>query len=316
MQVVPRRQPGPTKQQDSGGGRHFEIRLSATVLALVAVLIAATVGWSFVMGFIVGRGDDPGERIAKFDPFVRSAELNPAVIPAQAANDKKGQESEEKDKGADKPTAEPPKKSDEKSGKAEIEQPHPFARPRENAGKAWGVEDVRVLPKDGESAESESSDRTEYFYQVASYRKKAEAEALSKKLAGKRSRSYVQQNGSLFSVYLNIKANDREYSELQSLFAKLRVKGPRLMARKGQAVPGKKGKAATDQKQPKDAKEPSKTSAESSRKPAQNGANKPSETSGKANRAGGTAQARPSQGSRKATGPGEKNAGETEKNKR
>ncbi|MBQ7608930.1 MAG: SPOR domain-containing protein [Desulfovibrionaceae bacterium] len=272
MQDFPRRQPGPSKQLVPEVRRPFEIRLSATVLALVGLLIAVTVGWSFVMGFIVGRGDDPGERLARFDPFLKTADENVVASPSQALVEKTPEKTDSQDgeKSAEPQTKQPAP-----------EAPHPFARPRENAEKAWDALDVRVVPKN-DKAESASSDRTEYFYQVASYKTRKEAEALSKQLAGQRSRSYVQQNGSLYSVYLSIKANEKEFSDLQSLFVKLRIKGPRLMARKGDSKgtprePEKKARPVkqepapgkTQAKAPDNAKQSGKEAKQDAKKAAQ-----------------------------------------------
>ena len=42
--------------QPSGEKRRFVIRLSGPMLALLGAILVVAVGWSFFMGFMVGRG--------------------------------------------------------------------------------------------------------------------------------------------------------------------------------------------------------------------------------------------------------------------
>lgn len=253
MHLIRKRQPRPLRPiepKSQPSKPPFSIRLSAPFLALGSLIIAVTVGWSFVMGYMVGRGENPGERLAQYDPFVRTEEslasknAQTASKEADQVSDnsegketqkdaqKESQKEAQKDAEKDVPTD---KKKDTEERKVAFAAPaHPFMRPEGSSASAWKNESVQILPKN-EEKKTDSKDsvaRNDYFYRVATYRTKNEAETLSKKLVSASRRSYVQQNGTVYSVYLSTKASDAEIAELKTLFGKLRIKDPLLMAKK------------------------------------------------------------------------------------
>lgn len=212
----------------------FALRLSVPLLAFGGLLVALTVGWAFVMGFMVGRGDNPGERLASLTGFGGNIETvsRNAFIPNQPqgkeiTSEEPPSEEEAPPKKAPIPKKAPVKKSAEPE---KSEEAHPFVRPKGQSVAAWGESPVQVLPKKEDTPTEQS--RSEYFYRVATYKTKNEAEELAKQCAGPLRKAYVQQNGTLYSVYLNTKMNADEYTELQKLFSKLRVKDPFLLAKK------------------------------------------------------------------------------------
>ncbi|MBO4368962.1 MAG: hypothetical protein J5803_02525, partial [Desulfovibrio sp.] len=133
----------------------FSLRLHAPMLFLGGILLLLTLAWSFFVGFLVGRGENPGEKLAQYDPF--TSQVEESDNSAAAKNSKF--EEQQKDK-KDFPVIvareeqEKEKKTLEASntGRDDLEQkkkrdlPHPFARPNDASKDAWGAKEKEKSP--------------------------------------------------------------------------------------------------------------------------------------------------------------------------
>ena len=81
---------GPVRKprvRSAGGApekeRRFALRLSLPVAGLLAAVLVVAVGWSFFMGYMVGRGQNPEQRVEQLTglggaPAAPAAEKTPA----------------------------------------------------------------------------------------------------------------------------------------------------------------------------------------------------------------------------------------------
>lgn len=151
--------------QPSGEKRRFVIRLSGPMLALLGAILTVAVGWSFFMGFMVGRGQNPETRveqmtsmISKDAPKAKPAPDAPAPDAAALAAQAETADAQNPAPGAEENQATPagapqPGKpgQDQKGQKAAAQPPqgkqgqqspqgaYPFAQPSGNSLAAWGI---------------------------------------------------------------------------------------------------------------------------------------------------------------------------------
>ncbi len=149
--------------QPTGEKRRFVIRLSGPMAALLGTILAVAVGWSFFMGFMVGRGQNPETRVEQMTNMIskdapaakgKAAQQEaPAPDAAATAETTDGQNAAPT---ADNPTGAAPqqtaagKPADAKGQKAgQAQQPqqgqqpqapaYPFSQPSANSMAAWGI---------------------------------------------------------------------------------------------------------------------------------------------------------------------------------
>ena len=149
--------------QPTGEKRRFVIRLSGPMAALLGTILAVAVGWSFFMGFMVGRGQNPETRVEQMTNMIskdapaakgKAAQQEaPAPDAAATAETADGQNAAPT---ADNPTGAAPqqtaagKPADAKGQKAgQAQQPqqgqqpqapaYPFSQPSANSMAAWGI---------------------------------------------------------------------------------------------------------------------------------------------------------------------------------
>ena len=149
--------------QPTGEKRRFVIRLSGPMAALLGTILVVAVGWSFFMGFMVGRGQNPETRVEQMTNMIskdapaakgKAAQQEaPAPDAAATAETTDGQNAAPT---ADNPTGAAPqqtaagKPADAKGQKAgQAQQPqqgqqpqapaYPFSQPSANSMAAWGI---------------------------------------------------------------------------------------------------------------------------------------------------------------------------------
>ena len=69
--------------QPAGEKRRFVIRLSGPMATLLATILAVAVGWSFFMGFMVGRGQNPETRVEQMTSMMSKDSAPGKGKPAQ-----------------------------------------------------------------------------------------------------------------------------------------------------------------------------------------------------------------------------------------
>ena len=151
--------------QPSGEKRRFVIRLSGPMLALLGVILAVAVGWSFFMGFMVGRGQNPETRveqmtsmISKDAPKAKPAPEAPApdaaapAAQAETADAQNPAPATEENQAMSAGAPQPGKPGQDQKGQEAAAQPpqgkqgqqspqgaYPFAQPSGNSLAAWGI---------------------------------------------------------------------------------------------------------------------------------------------------------------------------------
>ena len=149
----------------SGEKRRFVIRLSGPMATLLGTILAVAVGWSFFMGFMVGRGQNPETRVEQMTSMIskdapaakgKAAQQEaPAPDAAATAETAEGQNTApvaENAASAAAAPAQPGKPADAKGQKApgQAQQPqqgqqppqapaYPFSQPSPNSMAAWGI---------------------------------------------------------------------------------------------------------------------------------------------------------------------------------
>gem|GEM_PF-614643 len=79
----PLRKPRQKSAPASNDKRRFTLRLSAPMLSLLGVVLMAAVGWSFFMGFMVGRGQNPEQRVEQITGLQLDGRNRPNTVDGQ-----------------------------------------------------------------------------------------------------------------------------------------------------------------------------------------------------------------------------------------
>ena len=266
----------------SGKPRSFDLRLSGLTVAVLLLLFAAVLGWSFFMGFMVGRGQSPEHRVEELTGILPLQEDRPEdevaqqaapladdsglseSAPSQALQASKTDGPPVADASPDavigQPAAAPPAVSPQPAG-----QDLPFARPSGESLAAWGITPAsgQGTRKEGhnpprkELAPSNSRQeaarqakpgparqeaRFDYVFQTAAFRSKAEAEALRQQLEAAGMRARVQTGGKLWLVMVHLRGSQREANNIVEELRRMKLGTP--LQRSKQAVPSPRGATA------------------------------------------------------------------------
>ena len=152
--------------QPTGEKRRFVIRLSGPMAALLGTILVVAVGWSFFMGFMVGRGQNPETRVEQMTNMIskdapaakgkaaqQEAPAPDAAATAETADGQNAAPVAEAAAGAAPQQAAAGKPADAKGQKAagqagQAQQPqqaqpqapaYPFSQPSPNSMAAWGI---------------------------------------------------------------------------------------------------------------------------------------------------------------------------------
>lgn len=164
--------PRPTKGTASDAAdKGFALHLSLPTVLAVGIVLAVTVGWTFFMGFMVGRGQNPATHLEEITGFgdasrpektTQAAAPKPVVPEPSQAPPLSGQtETAETKPTSPTPAAVPPPAAPEKASDVRVRptaaesapdvsarpaakpkkpegKPYPFARPSGSGLAAWG----------------------------------------------------------------------------------------------------------------------------------------------------------------------------------
>ena len=258
--------------QPSGEKRRFVIRLSGPMLALLGVILAVAVGWSFFMGFMVGRGQNPETRveqmtsmISKDAPKAKSAPEAPAPDASAPAAQGETADAQNPAPGAEENQATPagapqPGKpgQDQKGQKAAAQPPqgkqgqqspqgaYPFAQPSGNSLAAWGIKpganqnaqdqgtqaNAQTGAQAAKPAPAKSGPLFDYVYQVAAFKSDEDANKLRTRLEGKGLRTRTQKNGKLVLVMISIRGTEDDAFNLREDLRHMRLGVPIQVSQK------------------------------------------------------------------------------------
>lgn len=216
-------------QKRAAGAPRFAISLSGTMIAALSLVLAACVVWAFFMGFMVGKGQNPGDRIQSMTG------INLA-------------EDGEKAKDREEPVSVPAGEQAEPAT-PEAEKPYPFTKPEGESVAAWGNEPPAVVPEPKaapaktQRARPAEKKRTEtpkaannqvfnYTFQVAAYKGAGDANRLRDKLEKAGVRASVQKSGKVQLVVIKLRGNESAAAELRSKLEGLKLGKPLQLSKK------------------------------------------------------------------------------------
>lgn len=256
----------------TGEKRRFVIRLSGPMAALLGTILAVAVGWSFFMGFMVGRGQNPETRVEQMTSMISkdapaakgktTQQEAPAPDAAATAETAEGQNAApvaETAPGAAPQQAAAGKPADAKGQKAgQAQQPqqgqqpqapaYPFSQPSPNSMAAWGIKPganpqgaqaqtgtQNAAPNGAQAAKpapAKTGPQFDYVYQVAAFKSDEDADKLRTRLEGKGLHTRTQKNGKLVLVMVNLRGTDDDAFNLREDLRHMRLGVPIMVSQK------------------------------------------------------------------------------------
>lgn len=223
------------------GAPHFAISLSGTMVAALSLVLAACVAWAFFMGFMVGKGQNPGAKLQSMTGIDLTNES-------------------EKDTDLPKNVARGIGDAEAGATRQEgaSEQPYPFTSPEGESRAAWGDEKpvmavtepkkstppkkeavrAQAREKRAESAKTDNGQIYNYSYQVAAYKSANDANKLVDKLEKAGQRSSVQKSGKVHLVVVRFRGTESDAVKLRTKLENLKLGKPLQLSKK--PVEGKK----------------------------------------------------------------------------
>ena len=253
--------------QPSGEKRRFVIRLSGPMAALLGTILAVAVGWSFFMGFMVGRGQNPETRveqmtsmISKDTPAAKAKAAQPetpapdGAATAEAADGQNAAPVAENAAAAAPQQAAAGKPADAKGQKAgqpqQGQQPgqpqapaYPFSQPSANGMAAWGIKpganqqgaQAGAAPNGTQAtkpAPAKTGPQFDYVYLVAAFKSDEDADKLRTRLEGKGLHTRTQKNGKLVLVLVNLRGTEDDAFNLREDLRHMKLGVPIMVSQK------------------------------------------------------------------------------------
>ncbi len=250
-----------TAQQEEGKNR-FALHLSkpATLLLCAVFLVAAA--WSFFMGFMVGRGQNPEAHLEQMTGL--SVKNAPVQLPqesimssADAATSAPSAEKSPTPPPAPDPAQE--QRADNGAQKqpeapatqhAAGEAPYPFARPNGSGLAAWGQQQASSqdtgkqkenssrkpqsaqMPTTGMAMQPAGGPIYDATYQVAAFKGSKDAAQLCLTLKERGIRAFKQKSGKVLLVLVSLHGTDADALSLRKTLQAMGLGAPVLLSRK------------------------------------------------------------------------------------
>ncbi|MTJ91263.1 MAG: SPOR domain-containing protein [Desulfovibrio sp.] len=254
--------------QPSSEKRRFVIRLSGPMAALLGTILAVAVGWSFFMGFMVGRGQNPETRVEQMTSIIsndapqakgkaaqQEAPAPDAAATAETADGQNPAPTGENAAGAAPQQGAAGKPADPKGQKAAGQAPptqqaqqgqqapaYPFSQPSPNSMAAWGIKPganqqaAQAGAQNGAQAPKPALAKTgpqfDYVYQVAAFKSDEDADKLRTRLEGKGLRTRTQKSGKLVLVMVSIRGTEDDAFNLREDLRHMKLGVPIMVSQK------------------------------------------------------------------------------------
>ena len=251
--------------QPSGEKRRFVIRLSGPMATLLGTILAVAVGWSFFMGFMVGRGQNPETRVEQMTSMISKDAAAPKGTAAQqeapapdAAAVAENADGQNPTPGAENaaPAAAAPaqtgKPADAKGQKAAAQPQapaYPFSQPSANGMAAWGIkpganqQGAQAGAQAAKPAPAKTGPQFDYVYQVAAFKSDDDADKLRTRLEGKGLHTRTQKNGKLVLVMVSLRGSEDDAFNLREDLRHMKLGVPIMVSQKPvSAKPQKTGR--------------------------------------------------------------------------
>ncbi len=259
-----------TAQQEEGENR-FAVHLSKpATLILCAVFLVAS-AWSFFMGFMVGRGQNPEAHLEQMTGLrVKDAPVQlpqESTIPsADAATSAPSAEKAPTPPPAPNPPQEQRADNDAQKQPEALAKQHatgearyPFARPSGSSLAAWGQQQASPqdtgkqkentsrksqsaqVPTTGMAMQPTGGPIYDATYQVAAFKGPKDAAHLCQTLKERGIRAFKQKSGKVLLVLVNLHGTDADALSLRKTLQAMGLGAPVLLSRKAvTAGPAKK----------------------------------------------------------------------------
>ena len=206
--------------------KRLALHVSMPLLVVGIIILAFTLGWAFFMGFLVGRGEDPGTRLNSLPIFGGKPPENVQKPPKEAPK-----------KEPEVPEAAVAKVPEET--KEPAKPVHPFTRPKDAGLNAWGNRHAKTEPakdaskdaskdvsKDAAKGAAKDADdqHFEIRYQVASFPNESDAQDLSKRCQARGLNAIAQRRGQVYRVVITHKGTRAEAMSLRGKVRGLGIK--------------------------------------------------------------------------------------------
>ncbi|MDR3362424.1 MAG: SPOR domain-containing protein [Desulfovibrio sp.] len=243
MPQPPRKNRFSKSSAETSEPRRIALNLSSTAVAALALALAAVMGWAFFMGLMVGRGQNPEQRVEQMasalrsDPPMAQDAQPPTAEPAPAPAAPEGQP----------PIAENP---------APPPETYQFSRPQGAEMGAWGIrspETAEAKPSPGTHAASSAPAQTtidqtrkqnaplfDYLFQAAAFKNKKDVDALRDSLEKRGIRSSRNKSGKVFLVMVHLRGSEADAANLREELQKMKLGAPILTSKKPVAAPKRK----------------------------------------------------------------------------
>ncbi len=238
----------------------YRFRLSPVAAGIALAVMAATVGWSYFMGYMVGLGQNPARQVARLTgapppppspQVVAQAPLPPDII----KDDIPPEGSEPAASGstpqtaADRPAAGAKAKAEAAPAQKDDKNRYPFARPSGQSLTAWGLtapaqqasaQDAKNAPARPAAPPSEKKTEApaagqqlyDFVFQVAAFRKQDDADRLCRRLEEKGIRCRVQPSGKVMLVMAMLRGTALDGANLRADFQRMGLGAPIQKSRK------------------------------------------------------------------------------------
>ena len=256
--------------------KRLVLRLSAPMATLLGLILMAAVGWSFFMGFMVGRGQNPEQRVEQMTGLQLDKQApqaaqggvdasNTSVAAAAGAGPDaaapKGQEAPAPDGAATGPQAAAPAAPAAPSA-AEAASPanpsaYPFDRPSASSLAAWGIKPSQAGAQPGAQPGAQAASKApatqasaqaqkpaapqapqfDFVFQVAAFKSADDADKLRKRLEERGIRTRLEKSGKVQLVMVNLRGSDLDASNLREELGRMKLGAPIQKSKK--AVSGK-----------------------------------------------------------------------------
>ena len=262
----------PAVSQPTGEKRRFVVRLSGPMAALLGTILAVAVGWSFFMGFMVGRGQNPETRVEQMTSMISKDSATPkaktappnapgpnalgpdasapdAPATAEAAAGQNSAPVAENAAPAATAPAQPGKPADAKGQKAAAQPAapqaaqgpaYPFSQPSGNSLAAWGIKpaagqqgaQAQNGAQPAKPAAAKTGPQFDYVYQVAAFKSDEDADKLRTRLEGKGLHTRTQKNGKLVLVMVNLRGTEDDAFNLREDLRHMKLGVPIMVSQK------------------------------------------------------------------------------------
>jgi cell division septation protein DedD len=233
---------------ENAAGR-FTFNFSKAATAMLCLVLVMAVVWAFFMGFMVGRGQNPAQRMEQMTSMLRDDNQAKPETPDSARDGSPG--------GPPAPGGEAARGSGGAMPPAASEQKKPDAPPAFDplnppggaALAAWGIRDASAgaASEQGGAKAAENpppavneEPRFDWVFQMAAFRGKADADRLRARLEKAGYRASTARSGKMTLVLVRLRGGGAEVERLRGQARELGLGEPLSQSR--QPVSAKKAK--------------------------------------------------------------------------